>query len=494
MAISLSLSAAAPAGFTADALVIAVSPGRGKSVTLAAHGLSAALARKITDALGALDATGKPGEVTKIGPVAGVKASTVVGVGVGDLGKKLDAECLRRAAGDAIRSLAGSRKVAVITAPQEAEFRATAEGAGLGAYSFDTYKSKENKSKLPPASVVLLVPSVTSDLRAALSQAQTVVDAVHQVRNWVNTPPNELSPVTFAESAKKAVAGLPIKVTVWDEKALKRDGCGGILAVGQGSSRPPRLVKLEYKPARAKGHIAFVGKGITFDTGGYSIKPFAGMHEMTNDMSGAAAVIATVKAIAELGLPIRVTGWAPMAENLVSSTAQRPGDVFTSYDGKTVEVLNTDAEGRLILIDAIAMAAEEKPDLLVDVATLTGASIFGLGYRIGSIMSTTDEVREEVYAASKAAGEEMWPMPLPSYMGAQFDSFIADWTNLGEREGGSLSAGMFLSKWVPEGQPWAHLDIAGPAYARAPYGYVTKGGTGVAVRTFVELARERADR
>ena len=491
MAISLSLSAAAPAGVTADALVVAVTPARGKSVAVAGHGLSAAVSRKITDALSALGATGKPGEVTKIGAVAGVKASVVVAVGIGDIRKTLDLEAVRRANGDAVRALAGSRKVAILAAGQEAELRAIAEGAGLGAYALTAFKSVD-KSALPPASIVLLVPAVTANLRAALSEAQTVVDAVHQVRDWVNTPPNELSPVTFAEGAKKAVAGLPIKVTVWDEKALKRDGCGGILAVGQGSSRPPRLVKLEYKPARAKGHIAFVGKGITFDTGGYSIKPFAGMHEMTNDMSGAAAVIATVKAIAELGLPIRVTGWAPMAENLVSSTAQRPGDVFTSYDGKTVEVLNTDAEGRLILIDAIAMAAEEKPDLLVDVATLTGASIFGLGFRIGSIMSTTDEVRDEVYAASKTAGEEMWPMPLPSYMGAQFDSFIADWTNLGEREGGSLSAGIFLSKWVPEGQPWAHLDIAGPAYARAPYGYVTKGGTGVTVRTFVELAKARA--
>jgi leucyl aminopeptidase len=285
-----------------------------------------------------------------------------------------------------------------------------------------------------------------------------------------------------------------VKVTIWDEKALQRDGCGGILAVGQGSVNPPRLVKLEYAPKGAKKHLAIVGKGITFDTGGISIKPAANMDEMKGDMAGAAAVIAAMQAIAALRLPVRVTGWVPSAENMPSGTAQRPGDVFSTYDGTTVEVLNTDAEGRLILADALGMAVEEKPDLIIDAATLTGAQRIALGSRTAGVMSNKDDARTQVCDAAEAAGEAMWPMPLPEDLRSSLDSATADIANIGDRMGGMLSAGVFLKEFIPAGQPWVHLDIAGPAFNdKAAYGYTPKGGTGAAVRTFVEMARRLAN-
>lgn len=246
---------------------------------------------------------------------------------------------------------------------------------------------------------------------------------------------------------------------------------------------------MAYQPRGARAHLALVGKGVTFDTGGISIKPAANMDEMKADMSGAAAVIAAVQAIAALELPVSVTGWIPAAENMPSSTAQRPGDVLTTYDGTTVEVLNTDAEGRLILADALGMAVEESPDLIVDVATLTGAQRIALGSRTAGVMANDDAARAHVIDAATTAGEAMWPMPLPDDLRASLDSATADIANIGDRLGGMLSAGVFLREFIPEGQPWVHIDIAGPAFnEKAAYGYTPKGGTGAAVRTFVELA------
>jgi leucyl aminopeptidase len=309
----------------------------------------------------------------------------------------------------------------------------------------------------------------------------------------VNTPPNALTPSVLAASAVLAVDGLPVDVTIWDELDLVRDGCGGILAVGQGSANAPRLTRLQYAPEGATRHLALVGKGITFDTGGISIKPAANMDEMKSDMAGAAAVIGAVKAIAELDLPIRVTGWVPSAENMPSGTAQRPGDVITIYGGKTVEVLNTDAEGRLILADALGMAAEDKPDLIIDIATLTGAAVVALGARTAGVMANDDDARTTVCDAAGAAGEAMWPMPLPDDLRAALDSGTADIANIGDRMGGMLSAGVFLREFIPSGQSWVHVDIAGPSFNdKAAYGYTPKGGTGSGVRTFVQIAAEMA--
>jgi leucyl aminopeptidase len=320
-----------------------------------------------------------------------------------------------------------------------------------------------------------------------------VAAGVNLTRDLVNTPPSALTPAMLAAAAVGAVHDLPVEVTVWDEDDLFRDGCGGILAVGQGSVHPPRLVRMEYAPQGATRHLALVGKGITFDSGGISIKPSAGMEDMKSDMAGAAAVVGAVRAIAELRLPIRVTGWIPAAENMPSGSAQRPSDVITTFDGTTVEVLNTDAEGRLVLADAIGMAVVQKPDLIIDVATLTGAQRIALGARIAGVMSNTDAAREQVCRSADAAGESVWPMPLPADLRASLDSSVADIANIGDRAGGMLSAGVFLGEFVPAGQPWVHMDIAGPSFnEKAAYGYTPKGGTGAAVRTFVQVAAELA--
>ena len=283
-----------------------------------------------------------------------------------------------------------------------------------------------------------------------------------------------------------------------DEKKLARGGYGGIVGVGQGSSRPPRLVRLEYAPAGATAHVAYVGKGITFDSGGLSIKPAAGMEAMKSDMSGAAAVLHTVVAAARLGLKVRVTGWLALAENMPSGTAQRPSDVITIRGGKTVEVLNTDAEGRLVLADALVDASAAGPDLIVDVATLTGAQMVALGNRTSAIMANDDDLRTRVHTVSQAAGEQFWPMPLPAELRSSMDSAVADIANIGDRFGGMLVAGLFLAEFVGDGPdggkiPWAHLDIAGPAFNTGkPFGYTPVGGTGVAVRTLLALAEDVA--
>jgi leucyl aminopeptidase len=327
----------------------------------------------------------------------------------------------------------------------------------------------------------------------AVARAHTVVTAVHLARDWVNTPPLDLPPATFADEAVAAAKAAGVSVEVLDEKALKKGGYGGILGVGQGSSRPPRLVRLTYRAGRGKRHLALVGKGITFDSGGLSLKPPTSMEWMKSDMGGAAAILAAITAIARLGLDVNVTAWAPMAENMPSGTAQRPSDVLTIYGGRTVEVLNTDAEGRLVLADAIVRASEDKPDLLVDVATLTGAQLVALGSRTSAVMANDDAVRDAVVAAARSAGEQMWPMPLPQELRKSMDSPVADIANMGDKYGGMLVAGLFLKEFVGEGVRWAHLDIAGPAWNESSaHGYTPKGGTGHAVRTLVRLAEDMA--
>lgn len=491
---TLSISAANPATVTADALVISIAP-KGRKIELIAHGLSAPVSRRIADALVAMGATGKPGNITTIPSPTGIKAGLIVAVGIGDHASMSDLEQVRRAMGSAVRSCTGQRKIAVIAPARESALRVVAEGTLLAAYDFTDFKSKKNSgAKGPVTAINLLVPApVTAEQKALVLEVSTIAESVNLTRDLVNTPPNALPPAALAAAAKAAVAGLSVKVTIWDEKALLRDGCGGIVGVGQGSTNPPRLVKMEYAPAGTTTHLAYVGKGITFDTGGISIKPAANMDEMKGDMAGAAAVIAAVRAIAALRLPIKVTGWVPMAENMPSGNAQRPGDVITMFDGTTVEVLNTDAEGRLVLADALGMAVLEKPDLIVDAATLTGAQRVALGARTAGVMSNDDSARAEVIAAADAAGEAMWPMPLPEDLRASLDSATADIANIGDRLGGMLSAGIFLKEFIPKGQKWVHIDIAGPAFnEKSAYGYTPKGGTGAAVRTFVRLAQERA--
>jgi leucyl aminopeptidase len=314
---------------------------------------------------------------------------------------------------------------------------------------------------------------------------------VHEVRDLVNAAPNELYPAAFAELARAAVKGTGAKVTVLDEKALAAGGYGGLLGVGQGSARGPRLVKVAWTPSRPAAKVALVGKGITFDSGGISIKPAAGMEAMKSDMAGAAAVLQTVVAAARLELPVAVTGWLCLAENMPSGTAMRPSDVITIRGGKTVEVLNTDAEGRLVMADGLVAAVEENPDVVLDIATLTGAQVVALGNRVSAVMGT-DDVRAEVLAAAEAAGEQFWPMPLPEELLSGLKSKVADLANIGERAGGMLTAGVFLREFVGA-TPWGHLDVAGPAFnEKSAHGYTPVGGTGVGVRTLLALLESRA--
>jgi leucyl aminopeptidase len=374
----------------------------------------------------------------------------------------------------------------------------------LGAYSYTRYRSGSTGTppKSPVASVTLVSPAASGGpARAAVKRAKVVAAAVHGTRDLVNAAPVDLYPAAFAEEAVTAVKDLPIQVTVLDERRLSRGGYGGILGVGLGSSRPPRLVRLDYAPAGATTHVALVGKGITFDSGGLSIKPAAGMDAMKSDMSGAAAVLHTVAGVAQLGLPVRVSGWLALAENMPSGTAQRPSDVLTVRGGRTVEVLNTDAEGRLVLADAIVAAGEEEPDVIVDIATLTGAQMVALGNRTSAIMANDDELRDRVHAVADRVGEQFWPMPLPPELRASMDSRVADIANIGDRFGGMLVAGLFLQEFVPargEGDdaqpvPWAHLDIAGPAFnTGSAHDYTPAGGTGVGVRTLLGLCEELA--
>ena len=312
------------------------------------------------------------------------------------------------------------------------------------------------------------------------------------MRDLVNTPPVDLYPASFAEAAQGFAEQLGCEIRVWEPQQLVDEGFGGILAVGMGSSRLPRLVRIAWAPEGAKETVALVGKGITFDTGGISLKPPKAMETMKSDMAGAAAVMHVVLAAARAKLPIGVTAWLCLAENMPSGTAQRPSDVIKTYSGTTVEVLNTDAEGRLVLADGLARAVEEKPSAVIDVATLTGAQGLALGTRTSAVMGTED-LRAEVIAAAEAAAEPMWPMPLPEHLREALDSKVADLQNMGDPNGGGmLTAGIFLREFVGD-TPWAHLDIARPAFNEGgAYGEVVPGGTGVSVRTLFELLERRA--
>ncbi|MEZ5115469.1 MAG: leucyl aminopeptidase [Candidatus Nanopelagicales bacterium] len=499
---TLSLSSSPAGSLTVDAYVVGTTQGSGKrpvSVAAPNSGLAPAARTALEDTLAAVGATGKAGEVVRVPGGGAVKAPLVVAVGLGSAptGRGThDAESLRRAAGAAVRDLAGTRRVALsFPATTPAEVEAVAQGALLGAYAFDRFRGTTAEDRKAPVAAVTVVVGKPRDraLRDAATRAEIVSAEVNRARDLVNTPPSHLHPADLAAAARAAMKGLPVTVDVLDEKALRRDGFGGILAVGQGSANPPRLVRMAYRPRGATTHLALVGKGITFDSGGLSLKPPKAMEAMKSDMGGAAAVIAAVAAIARMGLPVQVTGWAPSAENMPSGTAQRPSDVITIYGGTTVEVLNTDAEGRLILADALVRAAEDDPDLIVDIATLTGAQIVALGSRTSGVMGNGDDVRDGVWEASRRAGESMWPMPLPDDLRASLDSQVADIANIGDRNGGMLTAGLFLRDFVDGDQPWVHLDIAGPSFNEsAAYGYTPKGATGAGVRTLVQVAEDLA--
>ncbi|MET8578729.1 leucyl aminopeptidase [Streptomyces sp. NPDC005012] len=505
----LSLSTSAVAGLRADAVVVGVAKGAGPSsgpvLAAGAEAVAEAYDGSLAGLLETLGAKGAEGEVTKLPAPSGFKAPLVVAVGLGaepEKGEAWGAEALRRAAGSAARALSGVRKAAFALPLEDAEAAgAVAEGVLLGAYSYDAYKEsgKDEKARAAsgkgPLGEAVLLGGKPRDraFKAAVERGVAVAEETNRARDLINMPPNDLFPATFAEIAQKTAKEHGLKVTVLDEKALTKGGYGGILGVGNGSTRPPRLVKLSYTASKAKKHLAFVGKGITYDSGGISLKPAGHNETMKCDMSGAAAVLSAVVTAARLNLDVNVTGWLCLAENMPSGSATRPGDVLRMYSGKTVEVLNTDAEGRLVLADGLWAASAEKPDAIVDVATLTGAMMLALGSRTFGVMANDDAFRAAVHEAAEESGEDAWQMPLPEHLRAGMDSATADIANMGERMGGGLVAGLFLREFVGEGITWAHLDIAGPAFNEGkPFGYTPKGGTGSAVRTLVRLAERAA--
>ena len=481
----LSISSTPLTQADADALVLALPPLDETEELLAEWpGLAAALA--------GAGFVGSPGSTTRVA-LPDVTALPVFAVGTG---ADPSAAAVRDAVGAAVRTTTGFAHLAV-GAPGLGDDRwpAVAEGALLGGYRFDDYK----KTTSPARAEHVSLHGAPAEADASLPRARTVAAAAALVKDLVNTPAQWLGPQDLAEAAQGAVADLPVEVTVLEETALEEQGFGGILGIGQGSDRPPRLVHLDYHPEGAHHHVALVGKGITFDTGGLSLKPPAGMVGMKFDMAGAATVLAVVRAAAELGLPIRVSGWLCVADNMPSGRALRPGDVVRIADGQSVEVLNTDAEGRVVLADGLVAASRTRPDLIVDVATLTGAIIVALGHRHTGVMGDDDAVTAYL-AAAERADELAWHLPLPAHMEDELDSPIADLQNakIGDTSGGSLFAGLFLQRFVGRVSddddapriPWVHLDIAGSGTAKASFGATDKGPTAATVRSLVALLEE----
>jgi leucyl aminopeptidase len=441
-----------------------------------------------------LAAQGFTGTLADIRPVPGLTGGkTLLAVGLGRRAD-LDLAGYRRLGAALAQSSSRHRRIAttVLTDRPEAidvgpAARALAEGVVLGAYRFTTYKSEPSPFALER---VVVVDDGGRSTTAALTAGQAVADAVCIARDLVNEPGGTLTPSVFAERAVNYGKDYGFAVRVRDERAIKRARLGGLLGVNRGSFEPPRFVELSWAPTsgRPQGTVALVGKGITFDSGGLSLKSTAGMKGMKGDMAGAAAVLATFCALEATRPPVKVLGYLPLTDNMPGADATRIGDVLHIRNGTTVEVLNTDAEGRLVLADALVMASEARPSAIVDLATLTGACITALGDRIAGLMSNDDDLSAGLLAAGAAAGEDLWRLPLPPHLRSKLDSEIADLKNVsGGREGGALVAGLFLQEFVGTGIPWAHLDIAGPAEASEHDGEIRKGGTGFGVRTLVRL-------
>jgi leucyl aminopeptidase len=500
--VSLSTSESAPDSAEADVLVIGViQTPDGPSAAPGADGVDEALGGTLAETLTALGASGELEELTKIPGGGKLPAPLILAVGLGaapEEGGPFDTEKLCRAAGTALRDL-GAKKPSVqdknraksialaLPARTGHEAVAVTTGALLGGYSFRRYRS----APAADFAVTVLTPAGNAE---AVRIGEVIASAVNMVRDLVNTAPFDMPPAVLAEEAVRVASERGIAVEVLDEAQLAAGGYGGISAVGRGSSRPPRLVRLAYTHPAATKTVVFVGKGITFDSGGLSLKPSKSMETMKSDMSGAAATLAATAAVAELRVPVNVVGYMCLAENMPGGDAQRPSDIITIYGGKTVEVLNTDAEGRLVMADALARSGGDDPDLVVDIATLTGAQTVALGRRTAGVMGSSEAVAAEVAAVMREAGEPAWAMPLPEELRKGLDSPVADLANVSsDRYGGMLVAGHFLREFVPEGVAWAHLDIAGPAFNEsAAYGYTPTGGTGAAVRALVKIAAETA--
>ncbi|WP_403024764.1 leucyl aminopeptidase [Salinibacterium sp. GXW1014] len=489
---SLAIATTPPEAIAADVLVVGVSS-RGDEAPRVHSNIAAITA--LSDRLSALGVTGARDELVRIAvPDVAARAVALVGLGKGEPTE----EALRAAAGSATRQLVGTTTVAIaLPHSAETELSAVLEGAAIGAYAYTESRGKSKASTKVPASEVLV--AAESDSPELVERADAIAEAMTVVRDLVNLPPAVLYPESFAERARELFAGRTgVEVTVFDEAQLEEGGFGGLLGVGRGSERGPRLVRIDYVPADASKHLALVGKGITFDSGGLSLKPAASMVGMKYDMAGAATALGVVLAASRLALPVRLTAWLCLAENMPSGEAMRPNDVITVRGGTTIEVLNTDAEGRLVLADGLVAAGEEQPDAIIDIATLTGAAIVALGTRYAGVMGDRELV-DQLCDAADRVGEKFWPMPFAEELRASLNSDVADIANakIGSTAGGMLLAATFLKEFAtprPGGEstiPWAHIDIAGPAHNQGSgYGFTGKGPTGVALRALLELTDE----
>jgi leucyl aminopeptidase len=436
--------------------------------------------------------TGKPGEMAVLHLPQGLKAKRLVVVGGGNK-DKFDAAALRKAVGALARALKqkGVKRLALMLGggSAEAAVEGAVEGAILGNYEPDM--NKPSTDAKPLAAFDVVAAAKTPQLEEALRRGVILAEAQNFTRDLGNEPSNRMTPLVLASKAREMAAAYGLDIEVLDRDRMQQLGMGSLLGVAQGSDEPPVLIVLRYQPAggaKSKDHLALIGKGVTFDSGGISIKPADGMEKMKYDMCGAAAVLGAMRAIAQLKPSVTVTGFVPSVENMLSGRAQRPGDIVKSLSGKTVEVLNTDAEGRLILNDAITYAKKLGCTHLVDAATLTGAIVVALGSVNTGVFTNNDALLGRVMAAAKDEGEKMWHMPLDDDYKELLKSTFADLANIGGRWGGAISAAWFLKEFA-EDTPWVHLDIAGTAWLDDAKPYLAKGPSGVCVRTFAKLAQ-----
>lgn len=471
-----------------DALVIgAFSGDDGPSLAPSAASVDRALDGYLSGYLRDSGFKGKVGDVAVVPTLQRLPATTIAVAGLGRQ-DEANAHTVRRASGVAARKL-GERSVlasALHDTPGDDGVEASTEGFLLGSYNFTEYKSDPRPSKI---SRILLVGSASVD---TIERGQARAQATALARDLTNEPPSILTPESLARRAREMADVAGLECTIFDEQALADKGFGGLLGVSRGSERPPRFIHLHHKPTSARGKVVLVGKGVTFDSGGLSLKDAKNMETMKTDMGGAAAVIGAMSALSRLNVDVEVLGLIAATENMPGGNAIKPGDVIRHYGGRTSEVLNTDAEGRLILADALAFACEQSPDAVVDAATLTGACMVALGRKAAGLFSNDEALRAELEEAATRAGERVWPLPLYDDYRSDLDSEVADIKNVGSRYGGAITAALFLRDFVRKGVPWAHLDIAGPARAESDYDEVTKGGSGVATRTLIAFLEGRA--
>jgi leucyl aminopeptidase len=466
-----------------DALLVGCSPGDGSlSLNAAGTEVDDAFDGYLMDQLHAQGFKGKVGDFFLMPTFDRVTAYAVGVVGTGEPTK--DRSNIRRAAAVAARKLSNQAVIATALHDDDASGQASIEGLLLGNYRFGKYKQSSPKRSLER--VIACGVNAQSAERARIH-----AEAASLARDLINEPADVLTPDAFARRAQAIADETGLECNIWDVDELEARGCGGILGVGKGSENAPKLIVLHYEPAGSTSKVALVGKGVTFDSGGLSLKPFQSMEEMKTDMAGGAAVIAAMSVLGKLGIKTQVTAYIPAVENMPSGSAIKPGDVITHYGGRTVEVVNTDAEGRLILADALAIACEEKPAAVIDVATLTGTIIVALGHKATGLFATDDALADDVLAASEAAGERMWRMPIYDDYKSNLDSMVADMKNSGTRYGGAINAAVFLKESVDPSVPWVHLDIAGTGRADSDRDEISRGGTGVATRTLLRWLQGR---